>query len=62
MFLSYVCIIKLQGLGVKTYAQVINDQLIGEYIGGVEKADLFKYSKRDDVMSLLESRYPSRSR
>lgn len=47
---------------MQTYEELQNDQLIGEYTGGVEKAELFKYATHDDVMSLLESRYPSKSR
>ena len=51
-----------QGLGVQTYKQLRSHQLIGEYCGGVEKAEAFKYTDHTDVMSLLDSRYPSRSR
>lgn len=51
-----------QSLGVKAVADIRDNQLIGEYVGGVEFADDFKFANNNDVMDLLDAEYPSKGR
>lgn len=62
IYISIMQFANMQCLGVRAIGKVRQDQLIGEYVGGVEFAEDFKFSEHNDIMSLLDADHSSLGR